>query len=178
MPKIDVKFKLTGKQLAADHGYNLYAAISRLLPQLHEYSEFGIHPIAGHLIGNRLLQLTDYSYLTVRVPIESISQVIPLAGKILNIGEHEIQVGVPNASALIPSKHLYSRLVVIKGFMEPDDFLSAVMRQVNELSIIAEPSLIEQPNIQNSNKGKEAGTRSPYLRRTIGIKNKEIVGFA
>lgn len=178
MPKVDVKFKIIGKQIAVDHGYNLFAAISRRLPQLHDYSDVGIHPIAGHLLGNRLLQITEHSYLTVRLPVESISEIIPLAGKTLHIGEYEVQVGVPNTSALIPSKHLYSRLVVIKGFMDPNDFLDAVRRQMNELNIKGQPSLIEQPIIQHVNKGNVAGTRSPYLRRTICIKNKEIVGFA
>jgi len=37
----------------ADHGYHLYAAVSRMLPAVHQANGISIHPIRGRLIGDR-----------------------------------------------------------------------------------------------------------------------------
>ncbi len=36
MPYVDLAFRLTGSKIPVDHGYALYSAISRLLPESHE----------------------------------------------------------------------------------------------------------------------------------------------
>lgn len=178
MPKIDIKFLLAGKQIPADHGYYLFSALAKITPYLHNNNETGVHPITGQLVGNRLLNITEHSFLAIRLPAEFAGQVIALAGKVLDIGGYKIRVGLPNTSAIVPATTLYSRLVVIKGFTEPAEFLQAAQRQIDKLQIKAEPLLIEQTHIANLNKDKKTGSRSPYLRRTIKISGKEIVGFA
>ena len=35
MPYVDLAFRLTGSKVPVDHGYALYSAISRLLPEIH-----------------------------------------------------------------------------------------------------------------------------------------------
>jgi CRISPR-associated endonuclease/helicase Cas3 len=35
MPYVDLAFRLTGRKVPVDHGYALYSAMSRLLPELH-----------------------------------------------------------------------------------------------------------------------------------------------
>lgn len=178
MPVVDVQFRIVGTVVPADHGYRLFSAVSELIPGLHDHAEAGLHPISGRLSGNRCLAITEKSLLTIRLPSNLITLVLPLAGKTLRIGEHEIRVGVPRTRALMPSARLYSRLVVIKGFMEPEPFLEAARRQLQDMAIKGRPHLIEQPQIAEANSGRQTGTRSHYLRRTIKIHDKEVVGFA
>ena len=175
---VDVQFPLCGKRIPVDHGYSLCSAVSRILPELHGNESVGIHPISGRPAGDRCQMLSENSFLTIRLPSDRIAQVLPLAGKNLLLGEHEVRVGVPQTCALVPAARLYSRLVVIKGFMDPEPFMEAVQRQLDSMNIQGSPSLVEQDHIARANEGKRTGTRSPYLRRTIRIRNKEIVGFA
>ena len=68
MTMVDLVFPVFSPQpIAADHGYALYAALSRMLPVLHSSNGVGVHPIGGRQIGNRELSLTDRSRLIVRV---------------------------------------------------------------------------------------------------------------
>jgi hypothetical protein len=47
MEIVDLAFRVTGPTVAVDHGYALYAAISRLIPEIHNTTGIGIHPIRG-----------------------------------------------------------------------------------------------------------------------------------
>jgi CRISPR-associated protein Cas6 len=161
-----------------DHGYSLFSAVSHVVPELHGDDEVGVHPISGPLAGDRTQIVTERSVLSIRLPSDRIAQVLPLAGKSLRMEGHEIRVGVPNTCALIPAPRLYSRLVVIKGFMEPESFLQAVQRQLDSMDIKGRPFLVEQADVAEVNRDAKSGTRSPVLRRTIRIRDKEIVGFA
>lgn len=178
MPVMDVQFKLTGKQIPVDHGYRLFSAVSELVPGLHQRDGVGIAPIFGRLAGNRSLAIGENSFLTIRLPSEQIAWVLPLAGKALRIGEGEIRIGVLQTKALVPKARLYSHLVVIKGFMEPDTFLEAARRQLVEMDVKGSPSLVEQSHIAEANTSQQSGSHSHYLRRTVRIHDKEIVGFA
>jgi CRISPR-associated protein Cas6 len=62
--------------------------------------------------------------------------------------------------------------------MEPAPFLEAVQRQLDALEMRGKASLVEQRQAAEANTGKKSGTRSPFLRRTIRIRDKEVVGFA
>jgi CRISPR-associated protein Cas6 len=152
MPTIDVGFRLTGREIPADHGYALYGAVSRLVPWTHDPAQeaLGIHPINGLLAGNRLLHLTPSSRLTFRLDSDHVRELLPLAGKELDLDGHELRVGVPTTYMLKPAATLRSRLVTFKHRME------------TELE------------------GREELTadRSPFIRRTIRIHDKEVVGFA
>jgi len=178
MPIVDVQFRITGKSIPVDHGYALFAGISSLIPELHDHHAVGIHPITGRLAGNRSLTITDRSTLTVRLPAELTAMVLPLAGKTLKIGESSLHVGVPYTRALVPCARARSRLVVIKGFMEPEPFLEAAARQLRELGVNGKPHLTAQSRVAETNIGRTGGTHSHYLRRTIRIHDKEVVGFA
>lgn len=165
---IDLSFILTGTaDIPADHGYHLYAAVSRRLPAMHEPNGIGIHPIRGRLVGDRRMQLCDFSRLTIRVAPERIPDVLPLAGKQLSIACQRIRVGVPQVHALVAAAALRSRLVTIKVSGDrnenrpPDEssFLAAVRRQLDALNV--------SPDAQVS-LGK---------RRTLRVKDKEVVGY-
>lgn len=175
---VDLSFGLTGEPIPVDHGYSLYSAISRLLPGIHGDSHIGIHPIYGRLIGDRKLALTQGSRLVFRLPVERIPDVLPLAGNTLDVDGRSLTVGVPTVRALVPAAAVHSRLVVIKGFMEPEPFLDAVRRQLAELDVRGKPFLLPTGNAVEVNKTRDGGTQSPWIRRTLRIRDKEVVGFA
>jgi CRISPR-associated protein Cas6 len=157
MPYVDLAFRLTGSKVPVDHGYALYSAISRILPEIHGAKSIGVHPIRGTYSGNGELVLRDSSRLVLRLESERIGEVLKLAGKRLEISNHNIGVGIPEVRLLRPRASLYSRLVTIKGFMEPTAFLESAKRQLDKLGISAEIQLGE--------------------RRTFRVKDKQVVGF-
>ena len=165
---IDLSFVLTANcDIPADHGYHVYAAVSRLLPSMHEPNRIGIHPIRGRLVGDRRMQICDFSRLTIRIAPERIADLLPLAGKQLSIAGRQIRVGVPEVHALKPVVALRSRLVTIKVSGDRNEtrppheasFLSAARRQLDALGISPDAQLAV---------GK---------RRTLRIKDKEVVGY-
>jgi CRISPR-associated protein Cas6 len=178
MQVVEVQFSLYGDVIPADHGYFLYSSISEHIPDIHGDETIGIHAISGCFSGGRRLTLTENSCLSVRLPIEKLKCYIPLAGKRLRLGSDSVRVGIPSIRLLIPAPNLYSRLVVIKGYMEPDSFLDAVKRTLVNLNIEANSTLIHQPNVEKSYQDRKQRSRSPFLRRTLRVRDREIVGFA
>lgn len=164
--KVDLAFSLVCLPiLPADHGYLLYSAISRLLPETHQEDGFGIHPIRGRQIGGRTLQLTEHSRLTIRVDAEQIARFLPLAGKSLHILDRSIRVGVPQIFSLTPATALRSRLVTIKNGDKPEDFLRELLRKLDAFGVSPEATItIPQRNER-------------LLRRTVKIRGKEIYGY-
>lgn len=163
---VDLSFSLVGnKSVAADHGYVLYGAISRLLPAAHQENGVAVHPIRGRQVGNRQLALMPWSALTLRVPDGQIASMLPLAGKALRLGDASVRVGVPTVKALVPTTALRSRLVVIKvAHIKPESvtaeqFAGAARRQLDELGVSAEAIVTV---------GK---------RRTLRVKQRELVGY-
>jgi CRISPR-associated protein Cas6 len=61
--------------------------------------------------------------------------VLLLAGKRLDIGGHQIRLGLPVAHPLEPAPSLYARVVTIKKFTEPDPFLEAVERKLDSFEV-------------------------------------------
>jgi CRISPR-associated protein Cas6 len=157
MPFVDLAFRLTGSKVPVDHGYALYSAISRLLPELHEAGNIGVHPIRGTYSGDGELMLRNSSRLVLRLESERIGEFLKLAGKRLDIGSHSLRVGIPEVRTLRPRAALYSRLVTIKGFMEPEGFLNATRRQLEKIRVEAQIEVGE--------------------RRTLRVKDKQVVGF-
>lgn len=135
---LDAAFRLTGETLPLDHGYPLFAAISSVLPALHgaEPARVGVHPVFGHRRGPGVLGLEARSWLKLRIPATSITEVLPLVGQVLDVAGHRIQIGAPSLHALVPAGSLKSRFVTIKKFHEdPGEFREAVSRQLAALGI-------------------------------------------
>lgn len=173
---VDVVFPLYGDAIPADHGYQLFSAISHEAPELHSDPSVGVHPIRGRLIGQRMLALTRESRLIVRLPVSRIREVLRLAGKQLDLGGGKVMVGAPDTRPLRPAPQLHSRLVVIKGFTEPAGFLDAVQRQLAERGVAGEAQLVVRRSRLPMEGGR--GSTEPYLRRTLRIHDREIVGYA
>ena len=81
MPYIDLAFRLIGNKVPVDHGYALYSAISRLIPEIHEAKNVGVHPVRGTYSGNGELMLRDSSRLVVRMETEQIRKLLKFGGK-------------------------------------------------------------------------------------------------
>lgn len=183
MPTVDLRFHLVGKSIPADHGYALYSAVSRHVAWVHEPAQnrLGIHPINGAPAGNRQLRLTQASRLTFRLDPENIMRLLPLAGKELDLDGHKLRVGTPKTYALKPAATLRSRLVTIKlkDRLDPASFLAAVRAVLVRQGIKGEPGLLRRKG-RSSLEGKSGSDpdRSPFVRRTLRIHDKEVVGYA
>jgi CRISPR-associated protein Cas6 len=163
---IDLAYRLTAAQpIPADHGYALYAAVSRLLPAVHAENGIAIHPVGGRQIGDRRLALMPWSTLSLRVAADQIPALLGLAGKTLELHEATVRVGVPEVRPLVPATALRSRLVVIKvanvdaRALTGETFTAAARRQLKDLGIVPAAQLTA---------GK---------RRSLGVHRKEIVGY-
>jgi CRISPR-associated protein Cas6 len=166
--KVDLAFSLVSTHaVPADHGYLLYSAVSRMLPEAHQADGYGIHPIRGRQLGGRTLQLTEQSRLVIRVDAGQIARFLPLAGKPLQLLDRTLWIGVPQVRTLVPATTLRSRLVTIKlpdTVSQPPEaaaecFQAAVRRQLGELGVSAEAQV------------------SLGKRRTLRIKDKEVFGY-
>jgi CRISPR-associated protein Cas6 len=154
---IELSFQLLGRTIPVDHGYALYAALSRVVPELHDAQELGIQPVRGVYAGGGVLHLAPFSCLAIRLPQDQIQPVLKLAGKTADVDGHVLHIGVPNARALLLVANLRARLVTIKGFLEAESFTEAAKRQLQSLDIAGEFLL--------------------GIRRTLRVKDKQVVGF-
>lgn len=113
--KVDCCFALSGSAIPLDHGYAVFGAVSRILPEFHERTAWALHPIAGSRVAPGLLALTSKSALTVRAPASDLGKLLPLAGKTLELDGHRVVVGTPNVVMLRAATTIRSRFVTIKG---------------------------------------------------------------
>jgi CRISPR-associated protein Cas6 len=126
-----------------------------------------------------MLHLTPSSRLSFRLDSDHARELMPLAGKELDLDGYTLRVGVPTTYVLKPAATLRSRLVTFKHRMEPEIFLAKAQEELSNLSIKAAPGLIRRSGAK-SLEGREELTadRSPFIRRTLRIHDKEVVGFA
>lgn len=164
-PKINVQFPIVGKHLPADHGYFLYAAISRIMPNLHKAEWLAIELISGVPFDKGLIALPARgAFLKMRLPADRFGEVISLAGKQIEIEGHKIRLGIPIARPIRPSPILYSRIVTFKNSLTVEKFLETAERELAKNEITAKPEI-----------PKETHSRH---RRIITIKDKKVVGFS
>ncbi|MCI0336410.1 MAG: type I-MYXAN CRISPR-associated protein Cas6/Cmx6 [Acidobacteria bacterium] len=157
MVHIELKFPVTGTTLPSDHGYGLYGAISRIIPEAHGTDWLAIETVPGAARGDGVTQLDQQARLKIRIPQDRVSLMLKLAGKRLEVDGHAIRLGAPQIFLLKPATTLYARIVTIKGFTEPEPFLDAVCRKLDELGVKSEPVVGE--------------------RRVLKVGNHTIVGF-
>lgn len=163
-PFVELHFPVKGNSLPADHGYALFAACVHHNPVIRQQQTLSILTIPGFPNKQGKILLTKDSHLRIRTPVTQIPLIYGLAGKSLNLGGHEIKIGIPKIFMLKPASELKSRIVVIKGHSEPESFLKGTQRQLDELGISA------QISISKDQKGE-------YCRKTIKVKRYTVVGF-
>ncbi len=161
---VELAFSIVGSTLPADHGYGLYSALIQQQQALREKPWLQIQTISGIPQQKGIIQLGRGSKLRLRLPIDKVPLVLPLAGQRLSIGAHTIHLGIPQINTLQPSDHLKARIVTIKGYTEPDPFLEAAHRQLHNLGIQADI-------------GIPLDTEGKHDRTTIKIQRYFVVGF-
>ena len=164
IPYVDLSFSVKGKSLPIDHSYGLFSALAHWEQELHHLEGMSITAITGIPTEQGMMQLTDRSRLLIRLPVDKVPLVYPLAGKSLTIGKHKIRFGIPQMDFLQPTQRLRSHLVVIKGYQEPESFLEAAQRQLEQLGI--------QGNLHIPSKADGVPKR-----KSIKVKRFTVVGF-
>lgn len=174
---VELDFGILGASLPADHGYALYSALSEVIPEIHGATcdWLGIHTLPGVLDGKGNIRLLPGAHLTLRLPMEKVPVVYPLAGQRIQVGEHTLRLAVPQIRMLAAGETLRSRLVVLKlagsegKTAEPKSFLEGVQRQLETLGIDGEASL------EVAAEGR--GELDPYARRVLRIKGTTLTGY-
>jgi len=156
-PKVDLCFSVTGRNIPVDHGFDLYSAISRIIPDFHEADGISIKLIRGRYIGDGLLDIHPNSWLTIRLRTSVLPGYINLAGKTLTIKGHNIQIGVPKMKSLVAGSSLYAHLVSTRNGQNQQRFENEISRQMAEL--------------------KANGDFIAGQRKTFTIHNKKVVGY-
>jgi CRISPR-associated protein Cas6 len=158
---IDVVFPIRGDAIPLDHGYTLYAALSRLPatgPWLQRTDEAAIQPVRGRRDGDGLLDLTAKSRLGLRLPAASLPLVLLLAETDLDLDGHDLHIGAPRPSLLRPTATLYARMVAAARGDDEERFDADVRGQLRDLEIQGSPT---------------RGTR-----RTLRSRDQTITGFS
>jgi CRISPR-associated protein Cas6 len=124
--------------------------------------------VPGRYVGSGLLRLMRGSRLWLRAPAEAIPQLLPLAGRSLEVGGHSLRLGVPQVRALTPAAVLVARVVTLKGCTEAGRFLEEARRKLDALGVRGE---LEVPAV---NRGERTGE---LRRHVLRIKGARLVGF-
>ncbi len=165
-PCINVSFSVAGNQLPADHGYLVYSAICKSVSSLHGIDWLAIELISGSPSGRGLIALPERdATLRLRIPANHYRDVLSLAGKRLDIGGHQIRLGLPVARPLEPAPSIYARVVTIKKFTEGEPFIEAVRRKLDSFGV---KGRVELPRDEQGR----------YRRRIVTIHGKSVVGFS
>lgn len=132
---VNLWFPVKGEYLYADQNHRLLASLSQKCPAIHQIENLAINTIAGIPDQEGKIALTRNSKLLIRLPVEAIAQVYALAGQTLTIGSYAVKLGNPELQTLQAVDSLKARLVIIKGYTEPQSFLEAAQRQLEALEI-------------------------------------------
>src|ERR1043165_8678186 len=121
---IDLAFPIRGPAIPRDHGYALYGAISRVIPEVHGANWIAVHGVAGKLIDTGDLALEPEGTLRIRIPTDKVGGLLSLIGATVEVVGRRLEVGGPTIHALTPAATLDARLVVTPptgGLAKPFD---------------------------------------------------------
>lgn len=162
-PFVDAAFRVHGEQIPLDHGYHLYAALSRWVPAVHDHPSWEHSPGYGH--AERPESARAHPRLAfAHSPAGGRDRHNPAAGRDYpRYPRQSVMVGVPEMGLLTPRGSLRARLVQIKGYVTPEEFAGAVRRQLEQLA------------------GPDAAAATAInvgARRVFRVQGYVIVGFA
>lgn len=116
---VDLSFPLRGRTVRRDHGYPLYAALSRAVPAIHGAAWLMIHPIRGEAALGERIRLREWSAISLRLPLEQLEAVLPLSGALLAVADANVALGAPRIEPLRPSPSVVSRTTVVRVTRAP-----------------------------------------------------------
>ena len=173
---VDLGFSIAGTAVARDHGYALYGALSRAVPGLHGAPWLGVHPLAGTPADKNTLALRKHARMFLRLPAERIPDVLPLAGRTIDIAGSQLAIGAPTVNALVPASSLDARLVVIKLTGAPHRDNAELGRTALDAAAFAERYIAELKRQLVA-----LGIASPPElrgRQSMSVSGKRIVGYS
>jgi CRISPR-associated protein Cas6 len=143
---IDLVFPMRGREMAIDHAMDMRSALVAVMPLLDEIKEIGIHQIQAAASGNgwyspldagdQTFLLSRRAKLVLRVPSDQIEKITTeLTDATLQVGAHELALGVPAARELLPTATLFARYVVMEEGEEEAAFLERVIGDLRELGV-------------------------------------------
>lgn len=171
MTHVDLIFPARGGTIPLDHGYVLYAALSRAIPALHQAEWLAVHPIGGTPFGRSMLALRRGSAVALRLPVDHIGTALPLAGRTLDLHGTRVSLAAPNIRPLQPSRSLDARIVVIKLTGAPEG-------AGGKLDLEAVRARYEAEMQRQLDK---LGIARPFAlsgRRCITVKGRRVIGFS
>ncbi len=149
--------------------------------------------ISGFPSGRGLIALPEReATLRLRIPAEHYRDVLSLAGKRLDIGGHQIRLGLPVARPLEPAPSLYARVVTIKKFTKAEPFIEAVNRKLDSFGVrgrvelpLSEPPAeaggqlgLQREPVNAKLETQNSKLAARYRRRIVTIHGKSVVGFS
>ena len=129
MTVVDLSFPASGQSVPRNHGYALYAALCRALPDLHGARWLGVHPLSGVAVEGDQLRLRDTAEMRLRLPAERIPDVLSLAGREIDLAGNAIRLAIPRVHPLVPAPNLDARIVVLHLTRAPRRFNAQVGRE-------------------------------------------------
>jgi CRISPR-associated protein Cas6 len=165
-PYWELRYPLIGTLLPTDHGYRIYSAISHKISAVHELTNWSMATIGGKPNGHREIVLNENSQLIIRTSQEYVPLFLQLVHKLLKIDRYSLVLQPPDIHPISPAPTLKARLVVIKGFQEPETFLRAVKYKLQKLGI--DDSHVYVPN---NNLGQPD-------RKALKVHEHKVVGFS
>lgn len=179
---VDVEFVVTGTRLPVDHGYALFGALCRVLPQLHERRSWAVLPVHGGHAADRLLHVGPRSRITLRLPLENIPEVVPLAGRELDVDGHRLKIGAPTIKVLRPAPMLKAHIVLIANSLDPraaESEQRVSFRDAVEAQVLALAEGGSKPTVEVGRRHvMRIGPLRPKVRGGVRVEDRDVVvGF-
>ena len=151
-----VKIKVTSGSTGTVHGYHLYTGIRRIQPWVKSDPSVLINTFSGIINGPNKLETHENSFVSIRCDVNKAPEFFHLAGQKIVIGHGSVTMGIPTIHPIIPESKLFARSVRInlannRSNVEPETFLLAVNRQLAELGIKGQASLLERKILRVKN---------------------------
>ena len=161
--------------MPTDHGYALYAALSRILETeedqwMHGNPHIGLHTIRGGRLGNGRTLIGPNARLGLRLPSDLLPRALKLAGKRLDLDRCRLRVGVSETRALVPAATLHCRIATTKNGDDSARFDAEITRQSEALGIRGR--VFRVPEGSGGRDGRDPS------RRIFRVKSKRIVGYS
>ncbi len=142
---IDLSFSLSCKTLPLDHAWSLSQEIKQHLPWMGELKNAGIHQIhvaesnngwirPGAEEEGAVLYPSRRTKMTLRIPIEKLSDAQSLTGKTLSIESHPLKIGTSKQKELTNDSVIFSRYVASKTDEDENQFLGRIAKEIKQIS--------------------------------------------
>ncbi len=127
--------------MPSDHGYAMFRAISKLIPEAQISNWLAVETIPGIARTDGNIRLGPHSLLRMRLPQARASLMLKLAGRRLDVNGYSIRFEAPQIFLLRPSSSLRAGCVTIKGVNRRDQFLNRVAQKMDEFAVRGEPEI-------------------------------------